>query len=133
MVYPSTPVEVGPIFSSVIASVMGAYAKAQGLVFIPWYHDEPIWFIKQQDGDLVRRVQVSAFRRDEGGQQVVSISIIPDAYKVVGNRVATRIDQQAIQGSIQTVSTYRKSPDEMEKELPGALAKAWEAAKKLAM
>lgn len=133
MVETGHPVEIAPPLSSLISKVVDDFAKNHDGDAIHWYHDQPIWFVKKREDDVVRRVQIAAFRVRHNSVVSVAIKLIPDAYAVEANHIVNYSEPEAIMHQIQTVDIYlmdgRPIPlDLFEKDLFSSLHKAWQAA-----
>ena len=130
----SSPIEIPPGHAAAISNVID---RLQGWEAIHWYHDEPIWFVKKREGDLVRRVQISAFRTNQAACWVPALKLIPDVYRLKGVQVVQHIDSAAIQPYIQIVPLYveddshLRSPQDVEKDLEQQLDSACGYAKDL--
>lgn len=133
MGYPGTPVDVHPELGDIITKVVQRFTSNNNLdECIAWYHDEPIWFVKKKQQNVVIRVQVAAFHREDK----YVIRLIPDAYLLENKRVVKHIGQDVIEKSIKTVKIPMGVPlgvplPQFEKDLDKGLLEAWEEAKNL--
>ncbi len=133
----SRPIEVAPGYADAISKVID---RLQGWKATHWYHDEPIWFVKLQEGDLVRRVQISAFRTNWNDRWVPALKLIPDVYRLKGAQIVQHIDRAAIQPYIKTVTLVEveqdfrpRSPQDVENDLEGQLSDACQHATTLGL
>lgn len=129
----STPIAIAPQFAEMIDMAVDEFVKgAEGWESVHWYHDEPIWFIERRDGNLIRHVQISAFRtRSTGGSPTVVLKLIPDLYRVEDGRAVEHIDAAAIRDQVKSIRLTGTSLDNFEKELRDRLGEAWAATQKL--
>lgn len=75
--YPRNYVPIA--YGDLVSHAVEKFAKDYGLDYDLWYHDEPIWLIRQElPGKqlLVKRLQVAVFDTLQGP----TIKVIPDAY-----------------------------------------------------
>ena len=129
------PVEIAQPLSSVISRVVDVFAEKQASGdAVHWYHDQPIWFVKKREGNVVRRVQIAAFRVKRDSVTSVAIKLIPDAYVVEAGRIVRHSEPELIRDQIQTVDIYSSvddrpiPPDVFEKDLFSSLYRAWQTA-----
>lgn len=107
MVETGHPVEIAQPLSSVISRVVGVFAEKEASGdAVHWYHDQPIWFVKKREGNVVRRVQIAAFRVKRNSITSVTIKLIPDAYVVEAGRSVRHSEPELIRHQIQTVDVY---------------------------
>jgi len=128
------PVEIAQPLSLVISRVVDVFAEKEASGdAVHWYHDQPIWFVKKREGNVVRRVQIAPFRVKRNSVTLVTIKLIPDTYVVEAGRIVRHSEPELIRPQIQTVDVYstdgRPIPlDLFEKDLFSSLYKAWQTA-----
>ncbi|GEM_PF-3153663 len=125
MVEQRNPIEIPPAYGNAITKAVKRFSSDKDLEVILWYHDEPVWFVKKQQEDLVRRVQISAFHVKEDDQLIPVIKLIPDAYRVKESRVVKHVEQARIKDLIQTVLLTGTSVEKIQDEVYWSLDKAW--------
>ena len=133
------PVEIAPAHASAISrAVERLGARIPGCEVVHWYHDEPIWFVKIRQGDVIRRVQIAPFRTKRDNDWIVAIRVIPDIYRLEGEKVLQCVDKSAISSHIRTVPLYDESlrqipAADVEKNLESEMEKGWKAAQALSI
>lgn len=79
--------DVPPQVAKSITDAVEAFANDRNLEAVSWYHDEPVWFVRQrvpqeqtESGHwLVQRVQVAAFE-PSSPRNLPRLYVLPDAY-----------------------------------------------------
>jgi hypothetical protein len=113
------------------------FANERGFDFASWYHDEPIWFVRKDDGcGFFQQVQVAAFVTSEGP---LSLFFVPLAY-VIERKHKLRITppdvtlnapglvspQGAKGDKIPIAELMKLSPDEARERIHAALSFTWQ-------
>ncbi|MBI2849630.1 MAG: hypothetical protein HYX80_01140 [Chloroflexi bacterium] len=99
------PVRVPIRIGDTVSRAVEKFAKDHHLDYDLWYHDEPVWLVREETGIasgelLVKRLQISAFDTEQG----TLLKVIPDVYVT---RSATRLEKKTIDSGLR--SKYSKS------------------------
>lgn len=108
-----------------ITRALAEFAEGASFELRPLYHGESLWFLKREEGGLVKRVQVSA----SGVWPFIKLSFIPDAIAVDEARSVMRTIPAVPQEWIRVLSWFQFT---MPESKPSVITdEAWNAAKAL--
>lgn len=102
-----------------IAERVVKYAEERGLIALPFYHDDPVWIVHEQEPEqtgFVRQIQVGAGYLD--GKQIVSF--VPSLYYIDRPKSMMAVLQQP-----PTELIIRDSVHGAIERMQGYLDKAW--------
>jgi hypothetical protein len=124
------PIDVPRPVGDALTEVVRRVAEERGLEHDAWYHDEPIWIVRERRHhgarSVVCRVQVAVFEGPDG--QIVEA--IPDAYAVADGRVKRKASARSRRAGIQS-ARLPQPPSESE-PIAKLILRAWKAASALA-
>lgn len=130
----SGPIDVGGVLGDLISDAVVRFAKEHNLKYELWYHDEPVWFVKNMQSNRTLRVQVAAFRTDpELGMQLL---FIPEAYSWdEANKLLGLMEEERVKANIIALPVKEIAylpADDISKRLLKELGEAWHKAKGVA-
>lgn len=124
------PIDVSRRVGDVLTTAVQRVAEDRGLEHEAWYHDEPIWIVRERRprgaGTVVCRVQVAVFDGPDGRV----VEAIPDAYTVAHGRVRRKALERSRRAGIQSVRLPEVLSDS--EPIANLILRAWKAARALA-
>lgn len=117
-----------PGLSDLITEQVEKFAADRDIQHEVWYHDEPVWLLWEEAGNITRQVEIAAFAVPREEEQLL---FIPDAYCYDEDKLQVHaLDQSRVKAAIvfRPLKSFDPQSNSAGSKLRDLLRAAWEKA-----